>query len=143
VPEITLTPTPADPSPSVRTPAGLYAWDPALNALRNVSVEPPAAPALPYTLEAFLNGRPWARFAASTLDGLRVALRALAAVFLTRREGSPFVQFRCGYSTGATAGWIDPSLDDPAGDTWRRWPRDWDGMLNAELRVAAGLGDRV
>lgn len=140
--EIVLTPTPADPAPSVRTPAGLYVWDAGLGALRNVSVEAPNAPELPWGVEVWVDQVSAGRMLVGSLSLLSDILRGLSLLMLARRP-VPFVQARCSYSTGGTLTWVDPSLPDPVLDTAAHWPADWNGMLNAELQVRLGLGDRV
>jgi hypothetical protein len=142
-PPIRVCPTTEQPYPSVETPAGIYTWDPALNALKNISVEAPVAKDLPWGLEVWDNWVSVGKLLTSNLPLLRDIIRALSVLYLTRRDYIPFIQFRCSYNTGATIAWVDPSLDDPVTGTFKRWPSDWDGMLNAELQIKCGLGDKV
>lgn len=78
---------------------------------------------------------------AADVDGLRAVVRGLVLTLLARRQAAPFVQVQC--LNVLSQKWVDPSLSDPDVDTPARWSADWGGMLNVELRVTVGLGDRV
>lgn len=138
-----LVPTADNPSPSIETPAGTYTWDPSLNALRNISVEAPNAADLPWGLEVYLDQLLLGKVLVSDRFLLRDIMRGLTFLYRAKRDNPPFLQFRGSYNTGATVTWTDPSLDDPPVDTFKRWPADWNGITNAELRINTGLGDKV
>lgn len=138
-----LIPTPEQPYPSVQTPAGLFVWDPDLNSLRNTSVEAPNRAKLPWGLEVFINGEPFGDVQVSDLLLHRDIIRALTLLYLGRRDDQQYVQFRSSYNTGATVAWVDPSLDQPVNDTFKRWPADWNGLEAAEIQIKGGLGYNV
>jgi hypothetical protein len=142
-PPIRVWPTPEQPYPSVETPAGIYTWDPELNALKNISVEAPNADKLPWSLEVFVNREPFGGMRVSNLPLLRDIIRALTLLYLGRRDEQQYVQFSAAYNTGATEAFVDPSLDDPINGTFKRWPTDWNGIVNAELEIKGGLGYKV
>jgi hypothetical protein len=142
-PPIRVWPTPENPMPSVETPAGTYTWDSMLNGLKNISIEPPNRAEFPWSLEVWEDNYSLGKLMVENLRLLRDIIRALQVLKLSRHNNAPYIQFRCSYNTGGNVLWVDPSLNDPMGETFKRFPPDWNGVLAGELQAKCGLGDKI
>lgn len=86
----------------------------------------------------WIDGKAGPVVGAGCLADFRLMIRAALAMLLVRKDGAPFVQLQCLDKTASPERWIDPTTDDQS-----KWPADWNGMLNAEMRFGLGLGDKV
>lgn len=143
MPDFTLAPTAANPTPSVLDPNGhTWIWDPVVKTVRNISVEPPFSPAQAvknfqvaearYRWQVFKSDVFHAQGCHPDLVQLRRALRPVLLQALSD-YGTRGIQYNCWDFIEQV--WLDPSTGKPL-------PVGWPGgTMNAELQIKGGFGD--
>lgn len=94
-----------------------------------------------YCVKAFVDGTLRHALGASDVDDLRTLVRMVALMMFGRSPAPGHVQFQV--LNVLTQQWVDPSLPNPDVDSRVRWPADWNGWMNMELKVHGGLGGEL
>lgn len=136
-----LIPTTDFPYPSVETPAGTYTWNG--TELVNISVEAPSVPGqpirtgFPFLVTFYQDGEELFSVRGSNIKDVRTLIRATIILYL---GANTLDRLQYDVWEDAFQRWVDPSLDSP---DYSRWPADWNGLMNAELQIKGGLGDKI
>lgn len=94
-----------------------------------------------YCVKVHVDGALRHAFGAADVDDLRALVRMVALMMFGRTPPPGHVQFQV--LNVLTQRWVDPSLPAPDVDTQVRWPADWTGWMNMELKVHGGLGGEL